>query len=166
MNVVVSSANCKLEDVERTMSFASLVGLDFVKFQPIFDDGYVTRNSPQLKLSAIHADEIRKIGNWISESTTLNTNTADFWFTLASQTEGRTLVGGTCGIDDYQSISMNGEMKFCYWVDDPVYGQVDEVLTANDVENAVSQFMIRKKKCVTGNHCFCLQDMEHTWEIA
>ena len=156
MNVVVSSANCKLKDVERTMSFASLVGLDFVKFQPIFDDGYVTRNSPQLKLSAIHADEIRKIGNWISESTTLNTNTADFWFTLASLTEGRTLVGGTCGIDDYQSISMNGEMKFCYWVDDPVYGQVDEVLTANDVENPVSQFIIRKKKCVTGNHCFCL----------
>ena len=166
MNVVVSSANCKLEDVERTMSFASLVGLDFVKFQPIFDDGYVTRNSPQLKLNAIHADEIRKIGNWISESTTLNTNTADFWFTLASLTEGRTLVGGTCGIDDYQSISMNGEMKFCYWVDDPVYGQVDEVLTANSVENSVSQFMIRKKKCVTGNHCFCLQDMEHSWEIA
>jgi MoaA/NifB/PqqE/SkfB family radical SAM enzyme len=165
MNVVVSSANCKLEDVERTMSFASLVGLDFVKFQPIFDDGYVTRNSPQLKLSAIHADEIRKIGNWISESTTLNTNTADFWFTLASLTEGRTLVGGTCGIDDYQSISMNGEMKFCYWVDDPVYGQVDEVLTANDVDNAVSQFMIQKKKCVTGNHCFCLQDMDHSWEI-
>ena len=165
MNVVVSSANCKLEDVERTMSFASLVGLDFVKFQPIFDDGYVTRNSPQLKLSAIHADEIRKIGNWISESTTLNTNTADFWFTLASLTEGQTLVGGTCGIDDYQSILMNGEMKFCYWVDDPVYGQVDEVLTANSVENSVSQFMIRKKKCVTGNHCFCLQDMEHTWEI-
>jgi hypothetical protein len=60
---------------------------------------------------------------------------------------------------------MNGEMKFCYWVDDPVYGQVDEVLTANSVENSVSQFMIRKKKCVTGNHCFCLQDMEHTWEI-
>ena len=165
MNVVVSSANCKLEDVERTMSFASLVGLDFVKFQPIFDDGYVTRNSPQLKLNVTHANEIRKIGNWIAENPTLDTNTADFWFTLASLTEGRTLAGKTCGIDDYQSISMNGEMKFCYWVDDPVYGQVDEVLTANDVDNAVSRFMKRKKKCVTGNHCFCLQNMEHSWEI-
>ena len=95
----------------------------------------------------------------------MNTNTADFWFTLASLTEGRTLVGGTCGIDDYQSISMNGEMKFCNWVDDHVFGQVAEVLTANDVDNAVSQFMIQKKKCVTGNHCFCLQDMEHAWDI-
>ena len=165
MNVVVSSANCKLEDVEKTMSFASQVGLDFVKFQPIFDDGYVTRNSPQLKLNVTHANEIRKIGNWIAENPTLDTNTADFWFKLASLTEGRTLVGETCGIDDYQSISMNGEMKFCYWVDDPVYGQVDEVLTANDVDNAVSQFMKRKKKCVTGNHCFCLQNMEHSWEV-
>ena len=166
MNVVVSSANCNLADIQRTMDFAFSEGLDFVKFNAIFDDGYVTRNSPQLKLSAIHANEIRKIGNWISESTTLNTNTAEFWFTLASLTEGQTLVGGTCGIDDYQSISMNGEIKFCFWVDDPVYGQVDEVLTANSIENSVSQFMMRKKKCVTGNHCFCLQDMEHIWEIA
>ncbi len=166
MNVVVSSANCNLVDIQRTMEFAFSEGLDFVKFNAIFDDGYVTKNSPQLKLSAIHANEIRKIGNWISESTTLNTNTAEFWFTLASLTEGQTLVGGTCGIDDYQSISMDGEIKFCFWVDDPVYGQVDEVLTANSIENSVSQFMIRKKKCVTGNHCFCLQDMEHIWEIA
>jgi molybdenum cofactor biosynthesis enzyme MoaA len=166
MNVVVSSANCNLVDIQRTMDFAFSEGLDFVKFNAIFDDGYVTKNSPQLKLSAIHANEIRKIGNWISESTTLNTNTAEFWFTLASLTEGQTLVGGTCGIDDYQSISMDGEIKFCFWVDDPVYGQVDEVLTANSIENSVSQFMMRKKKCVTGNHCFCLQDMEHIWEIA
>jgi len=166
MNVVVSSANCNLVDIQRTMDFAFSEGLDFVKFNAIFDDGYVTKNSPQLKLSAIHANEIRKIGNWISESTTLNTNTAEFWFTLASLTEGQTLVGGTCGIDDYQSISMDGEIKFCFWVDDPVYGQVDEVLTANSIENSVSQFMVRKKKCVTGNHCFCLQDMEHIWEIA
>ena len=165
MNVVISGANCNLEDVQRTIDFAFSEGLDFVKFQPIFDDGYVTKNSPQLKLSAMHANEIRKIGNWISESTILNTNTADFWFTLASLTEGQTLVGGTCGIDDYQSILMNGEVKFCYWVDDPVYGQVDEVLTANDVDNAVSQFMIQKKKCDTGNHCFCLQDIEHSWDL-
>lgn len=165
MNVVVSSANCNLKDVQRTMDFALSEDLDFVKFQPIFDDGYVTRNAPQLKLSAIHTNEMRKIGNWIDKNATSKTNKANFWFTLASLTEGQTLVGGTCGIDDYQSILMNGETKFCYWVDDPVYGKVDEVLTTDDVDNAVSQFMIRKKKCVTGNHCFCLQDMDHSWEI-
>ena len=167
MNVVVSSANCKLEDVKRTMGFASLMGLDFVKFQPIFDDGYVSRKSPQLKLDGSHTNEIRKIGEWMSsKNANFTTNTADFWFTLALLTKGKKLDGGKCGIDDSQSIVIGGETKFCYWVDDPVYGQVDEVLTANSVENSVSQFMIRKKKCATGNHCFCLQDMEHSWEIA
>tara|TARA_B100000029_G_C17440537_1_gene911297 strand:+ start:89 stop:1048 length:960 start_codon:yes stop_codon:yes gene_type:complete len=165
LNVVISNANCNLNDIKNTMEFAKNIGLDFVKFQPIFDDGYVSKNSSELKLTKRNASEMRIIGKWVESNYTITTNTPDFWYTLAQLNEGKTLSGRTCGIDNYQSILMNGLTKFCYWVDDPVYGTFNNVLTEKSVKDSVSQFKIKKNKCETGNHCFCLQDMQHTWEV-
>mgnify|MGYP001366717951 CR=1 FL=1 len=85
-------------------------------------------NSPHLRLNSTHSNEMNRIGEWVRKNNTVNTNLADFWHTLAHVSEGKKLSGSSCGIDNRQGILMNGITKFCYWVNDPVYGKNDELV--------------------------------------
>ncbi|GAF77782.1 unnamed protein product, partial [marine sediment metagenome] len=50
LNVVLTSANLSLDGVKTIINFAQTNGFDQVKFQPVFDDGYLTLNAPDLRL--------------------------------------------------------------------------------------------------------------------
>lgn len=167
LNVVVSSGNCNPVDIQNTLDTASSMNLDFVKFQPIFDDGYVSQNAPHLKLRSGHFDSLLKIAEMVENSTYgFDTNKPHFWRTLAEMVNGSKLLGRACGIDDRQSIAIGGEVKFCYWVNKPVYGNINDNLSSECVIDARGQFMQAKEECRTGEHCFCLQDINHQWGLA
>ncbi len=160
INVVLSSANIKNKQIENLISFANNFPLDWIKFQPIFDDGYVGANAPHLLLSSLHSELIRAVGKNICSQTKIETNTINFWESLADVLGGKKLVGNSCGLDTRQAIAQKGEIKICHWIDFPTYD-----ITKQPITETQKQFATMKAKCKTETYCYCLQNLSHNWEI-
>lgn len=165
INTVVSRANLDIEAMCQLIQFCNDSNIDWIKFNPIFDDGYVGDNAPWLKLREQDSKLIGQIGNEIIQNTKIKTNPIEFWESLASLLEGKKLLGSSCGLDKRQAIAIRGKIKFCFWIDDPIYGLTTSLLDPTEVENTQEKFSIAKKKCKTGMHCFCLQKFEQKWEL-
>lgn len=159
INVVVSSANLKECQLEKFIDFTNSYPLDWIKFQPIFDDGYVGANAPNLLLSSCHSNLIRKIGKNILNKIRTDTNPISFWESLAQVLEGKKIKGSSCGLDTRQAIAQKGEVKICSWIDYPTYD-----ITKKPITKTQHEFATAKTKCNTGTFCYCLQNLSHKWE--
>lgn len=159
INVVVSSANIKDNQLENLIDFTNDFPLDWIKFQPIFDDGYVGANAKHLLLLSAHSELIRTIGRNILSKTKIETNSISFWESLADILEGKKLKGSSCGLDTRQAIAQKGKIKICSWIDYPTYDITKQVITETQRE-----FASIKPKCNTGTFCYCLQSLSHKWE--
>ena len=159
INVVISSANIQNNQIEKLIDYANGFPLDWIKFQPIFDDGYVGVNAPHLLLSSPHSELIRTIGKNVLSNTDIETNPMNFWESLADVLDGKKLLGETCGLDTRQAIAQKGEIKICSWIDYPTYD-----ITKQTVAETQSEFASIKTNCKTGTLCFCLQNLSHTWK--
>jgi len=158
INVVVSSANIQNNQLEKLIEFANNFPLDWIKFQPIFDDGYAGANAPHLLLSSIHSGLVRTVGKNILSKAKIETNSINFWESLADILDGKKLNGKTCGLDIRQAIAQKGEIKICSWIDYPTYN-----ITKQPITETQKQFADIKTKCKTGTFCYCLQNLTHTW---
>lgn len=159
VNVVVSSANIYNQELEKLIEFANYFPVDWIKFQPIFDDGFVGVNSPNLLLTSEHSELLRSCGKNILNSVKMDTNPMAFWDSLADILEGKTLLGKSCGLDTRQAIAQKEEIKICSWIDYPKYD-----MTKQSVEETQRQFATVKEMCKTGTFCFCLQNLSHSWQ--
>ena len=159
INVVVSSANIENNHLENLIDFVNNFPLDWIKFQPIFDDGYTGANAPHLLLSPLQSELIRRVGKNILSRTKIETNTINFWESLADILEGKKLIGNSCGLDTRQAIAQKGEIKICSWIDYPTYN-----ITKQSITETQKQFADIKTKCKTGTFCYCLQNLSHSWE--
>lgn len=159
INVVVSSANIQNNQIEKLLEFANNFPLNWIKFQPIFDDGYAGVNASHLLLSSLHSGLIRTVGKSISSKTKIETNSMNFWESLADILEGKKLIGSTCGLDTRQAIAQKGEIKICSWIDFPTYN-----ITKQPISETRKQFADIKTQCKTGTFCYCLQKLSHSWE--
>lgn len=159
INVVLSSANIQNKQIEDLISFTNNFPLDWIKFQPIFDDGYVGANASHLLLSSFHSALIRTIGINILTISKADTNPISFWNSLADILDGKKLVGKSCGLDTRQAISQKGEIKICSWIDYPTYN-----ITKQSIIETQKQFTKIKTMCNTGTFCYCLQNLSHAWE--
>lgn len=162
LNVVISSANILGEEIYDILEFGETHQIDWIKFQPVFNDGYVQNNAPELILNPSHSNRLREIGNKIQQYD-IKSNPQYFWDDLADILEGRKIKGSNCGIDDRIAISIRGDVKFCFWVNFPIYGKSKENISIQTVEQQRKKFLNIKSKCSTGIYCFCLQDINHKW---
>lgn len=158
INIVISSANIYNKHIENLISFANNFPLDWIKFQPIFDDGYVGENAKHLLLNSIHSKLIREIGKNVIETSKIETNPISFWNSLADILEGKKLIGKTCGLDTRQAIAQKGKIKICSWIDYPTYD-----VTKKTISETQQEFATIKPNCNTGTFCFCLQKLSHNW---
>lgn len=165
INTVVSRANLDIAVMDQLIQFCNDSNFDWIKFNPVFDDGYLGNNAPLLKLRSQDSNLIRKIGNEIIRNCKIKTNPLEFWETIVSMLEGKKLLGSSCGLDTRQAIVIRGKVKFCFWIDNPIYGLTTTHLNPEDVRNAQLKFNSEKKKCETGMYCFCLQKFDHKWEL-
>lgn len=165
INTVVSKANLDIFAMRQLINFCNELKIDWIKFNPIFDDGFVSKNAPWLLLQKNDAKLIRFIGNETVRNCKIKTNPIDFWESVASILEGKRLLGSSCGIDKKQAIAIRGEIKFCFWIDNPIYGQTTSLLNYSDVQDIQKKFNIEKKKCKTGMYCFCLQKCHQKWRL-
>lgn len=160
INVVVSAANIQNNNIENLVETLNSFPIDWIKFQPIFDDyDYVSNNSPHLLLSSIHSEKIRTIGRNISKKTTIKKNPINFWESLSDFLDGKKLLGKSCDLAINQAIAQNGKIKICGWIDFPRYD-----ITNCPISETKKKFDIIKTNCITGVHCYCLQKITHKWE--
>ena len=159
INSTVTSVTANWITVWDLLRFGAELNLDFVKFQPIFDDGYVSANSPDLMLSA---DDVAPLLDVAARLETIEhppTNPPGFWADVADLAGGGRLPPSGCALGPSDAISTEGQLSMCYWVDSSRYERLDRPGYAT----AASGFEADKQKCRVGFHCFCNQGLGHVW---
>jgi MoaA/NifB/PqqE/SkfB family radical SAM enzyme len=158
VNAVLSAGNCNVETLDRLAADCARVGASRLKFQPVFDDGYLGAVAPELRLGQEHAAAIRAIGR-AAKAWSVETNPAAFFESLAAVCEGRLLAGPSCGLGGRSFLLQAGRLVVCPWIRS--IGARD----ATGIADAVDEFRLATSTCATGMHCFCLQPMDQRWNL-
>lgn len=156
VNCVLSAANCSVETIGTLARSAAKNGASTIKFQPVFDDGYLGNNAPDLQLRAIHAAPILDIEadarNW-----GITTNPVHFFTDLAAMCAGQEFEGDSCGLGERSLVLQRDGIVVCPWI------RARAVRTTNELPTMLQEFRKAKSACRVGPHCFCLQSPEHAW---
>lgn len=159
INSTVTSVTANWITVGDLLRFGIELDLDFVKFQPIFDDGYVSANSPDLMLGAGNTASLLEVATRLETVEHPPTNPSEFWADVAKLAGGGRLSPLGCALSPSDAISVGGQLSMCYWVGSSHYGHLDHPGYAT----AASRFEEDKQKCRVGFHCFCNQGLGHVW---
>ena len=165
INAVVSHVTANTSTVRDLLEFGHDIGTDFVKFQPIFDDGYVSTNAPDLGLGQRDVQGLLGIADLVGRADHPSTNPPGFWRDLAVLARGDSLNPSSCRLGQYRSIATEGKINVCYWVDAASFGSPDVVLSPDQSRAVRTDFEVAKLRCKVGYHCFCTQDLRHEWEV-
>ena len=164
VNSVVSHPTANWRTVGGLLDFASEIDADFVKFQPVFDDGYVSKKAPQLKLRESDIPNLLEISDEVGGSQYRSkTNPPRFWRDVASLVAGQALPAQACSLGPRHSISLQGRLKKCYWVDSSTLGNPTSSFSYEKVKKGRDEFEKDKLRCKVGFHCFCTQNLSHEW---
>lgn len=158
VNTVLSAANCELPAIWDLVDVAARAGATAIKFQPVFDDGYLGKAAPGLRLGPRHSAAVRAIGSdaalW-----PIATNSPAFFSDLARVCEGGRLDGAACGLGERTVVLQRGGLVVCPWI-----GARPGVGTS-DLPRMRADFQSATTHCGTGPHCFCLQPSGHRWRF-
>ena len=164
INSVVSHPTANWRTVGGLLDFASEINADFVKFQPVFDDGYVSKSAPHLKLRESDIPNLLEISEEVRRPQFRSkTNPPRFWRDVSSLVAGQALPSQACSLGPRHSISVQGRLKICYWVDSSTLGSPAPSLSYADVMKGRDGFEKDKLRCKVGFHCFCTQNLSHEW---
>lgn len=161
INSTVTNVTSNWITVMDLLRFGAKLNLDFVKFQPIFDDGYVSVNSPDLMLGTDDVSLLLEVASKLETIRHPPTNPPGFWADVAELAGGGRLHPSGCALGPSDAILVGGQLSICYWVDSSHYGH----LGRPDYAVATSRFEVDKRKCRVGFHCFCNQGIGHAWRV-
>lgn len=163
INSTVTHATANWENVKGLLEFGLHAGVDCIKFQPVFDDGYVSRTSPDLLLSGRDVEGLLEVSRMVDAVEHPPTNPPAFWEDIAVLAGGGELEGRRCGISSDDAISIRGKASMCFWVSDSSYGEAARALQADTIRGVQRGFDKAKEGCRVGFHCFCNQRIDHVW---
>lgn len=166
VNCVISAANANVDSVLPLVEFCNANDITTLKFSPIFDDGYAGRVGPDLLLTATHAEALREVGRAVVAACEVDTNPQGFWDNAADLAAGQRLLGACCDLADRQALAIRGVVKFCAWLDAPIYGAANERLSSQGVSSSRAAYTAATPRCQTGPWCFCLQKLSHVWKTS
>jgi MoaA/NifB/PqqE/SkfB family radical SAM enzyme len=164
INSVVSHPTANWPNVRALLEWGLNLKVDFVKFQPVFDDGYVSQNAPELKLSPFDGPALLEISDSVESISHPPTNPSEFWRDLAELASGERLPSRTCGLGPRHSILTGQKFNICYWLDSASFVGPSDLLTADSASAVRARFADEKLKCKVGFHCFCTQNIGHKWK--
>jgi molybdenum cofactor biosynthesis enzyme MoaA len=162
INCVVSSVTGNWKTVRNLLKFGKEVNANYIKFQPIFDDGYVGKKAPDLKLNSSHYGDLYKISANLNSFDHPLTNPPEFWENIADLTMGKLLEPETCNQRE-NSIYVNNNLSVCYWLPNVTYNGEHKRVTRERIDEKRRLFEIAKTNCRVDYHCFCLQNLSHVW---
>ena len=163
INSVISHPTAKWSTASELLMFGSKISADFVKFQPIFDDGYVSLNSPDLLLKREDARSLVDISHRLDTISHPPTNPRDFWLNVAGLAASEPLDPASCGLGKRHSIATAGDLRVCYWVVESAFGKSTDPMGAEQAKAHRRDFERVKLKCRVGYQCFCTQNLTHVW---
>ena len=164
INATVTHVTANRRTVNGLLGFGRRMGLDFVKFQPVFDDGYTSLNAPDLLLGRRDVPGLEEIAKRADLQNGPPTNPPGFWKDVAKVAAGARLPAGACAIGPADALSVGGRLSMCYWVGGSEYGGSSEILTRQRADAVQDGFEGQKRRCAVGFHCFCNQGIDHVWE--
>ena len=165
INAVVSHVTANTTTIRDLLEFGYSAGTDFVKFQPVFDDGYVSMSAPDLRLGQRDVQGLLGVADLLGRANHPPTNPPSFWRDLAVLARGDSLNPSSCGLGQRHSIATHGKINVCYWVDSASFGAPDVVLSQDQSRAVRADFEAAKLRCKVGYHCFCTQSLTHEWEV-
>jgi len=165
LNVVLTSVNCNWNEIEKIISYSQINSIDQVKFQPVFDDDYLSLNAPTLKLTKKNLKDLDLIHfNLSYKKCALNfTNNIEFWRDLESVIEGKIIDPNKCAMRNNSVLLHEGLLKFCFWCKHTIYGKSSTVFSQKIINNVRDKFTKNLETCVVKPYCFCLQPINHKW---
>ncbi len=163
INATVTHVTANRHSVKALLEFAAELGIDTVKFQPVFDDGYAGRNCPELLLADRDVPGLLEVAQLVGDVTLPRTNPSGFWTDVAQLASGGELDPKACQLGDRQSILVDGRLSVCYWADS-VYTQTPSIPLGRDVVRGTRiRFKHIRETCAVASHCFCNQSLSHQW---
>lgn len=162
INSVVSSLTANWKNVKEILNFGKSINAKYVKFQPIFDDGYVTKNAPYLKLNSSNCLELYRIAKKIQNKKYSFTNPPGFWENIADIAMGKLLDPRSCNLKDRLFMIQNYQ-GICYWLPSSYFSDTKKI-TSQTIKHQKEKFEALKKHCQVDYHCFCLQNLSHVWD--
>jgi pyruvate-formate lyase-activating enzyme len=164
INAVVSRPTANWRCVDELLAFASSLALATVKFQPVFDDGYLSSSAPWLALDSRDVPNLVLIADRVADVGCVETNPPGFWRDLAAMAAGERLDGRRCGLGADIVLATAQRLARCYWVPAADMGSVSS--PAETLRNAGSLAVLAaaKPRCHVDARCFCLQKLAHKWE--
>lgn len=161
INCTVSHITANWITVGDMLDFGANIGVDFVKFQPIFDDGYAGAHSADLLLRAEDVPQLLDIASRREGVERPPTNPPEFWTDVATLAAGRNLPPSKCSLGTADAISVGGGLAICYWVESSYYRSTDVI--PRELMSVGKRFEADKMRCKVGYHCFCNQGVGHVW---
>ncbi|MHA1248657.1 MAG: radical SAM protein [Candidatus Helarchaeota archaeon] len=165
LNVVLTSKNCYLENILELIDYAKNNNFNQIKFQPVFDDGYLSRNMPELILNKENIPQLTEIKKYFYNVKFPKkfSNPIGFWSDLIALLSGIKLNPLNCKVMDNAILLHEGILKFCYWCNYINYGSISNVLSKNEIINIEHNFIKGLCNCIVQPQCFCLQPIDHKW---
>ena len=168
INATVTGATASWATVSGLLDFGRRAGVDFVKFQPVFDDGYASANAPGLLLTRADAPRLLDIASRLDglgpgPPPPPPTNPPGFWRDVAALAAGEALPASGCALGPSDAIATGGLLSVCSWVGGSRYGPASGGIEEGAARAVQSRFAAEKARCNVGPHCFCNQGMGHVW---
>lgn len=169
INATVTGATARWRTVSGLLGFGRRAGVDFVKFQPVFDDGYASANAPGLLLSRADAPRLLDIAARLEgrgpspAPPPPPTNPPGFWRDVAALAAGEEIPASGCALGPTDAISTGGVLSVCSWVGGSRYGPASGEIEEGAARAVQARFPGEKARCTVGPHCFCNQGMGHVW---
>lgn len=158
VNAVLSAANVVPELLLQLATEVQRRGALWLKFQPIFDDGYLGSSAPDLRLGPHHSEAVRACGRAMSTHS-LASNPAVFWDSLAAMLGGQRFQGASCGLAGRSWVLHREGLMICPWIQGGVIG-------SDGSRAAIDRFASEAARCIPGTNCFCMQRPSHVWRPA
>lgn len=165
LNVVLTRINCNWSTIYQFLTFSYKHNISQIKFQPVFDDGYLSKNAAELALGYENVEDLREI---ISNLKTYSfkdqfTNSLTFWRDLKKFLKGNELSPLKCAVCKNTILLHNGLLKFCFWCQHIEYGSLFKSYNHTKVLKIQKDFKENLNKCKVLPQCFCLQPINHSW---
>lgn len=164
INAVVSRPTATWPCVSELLAFSASLALEYVKFQPVFDDGYLSRSAPWLALDSRDVPGLLLVAEGVARTESVLTNPPGFWRDLAAMAAGEWLDGGRCGLGADTVLVTDRRLARCYWIPEADLGTVEAPEAALRSHRGLAVLTDAKQRCQVDARCFCLQKLPHEWE--